>query len=136
MFCLFAFLTPAVSVADNSFSDIVRIQETSARRLEASLPDEPFATWLAKTLGPEVYIEWMTNDCGEGAGDPTRSESPDKPLCVEANAMGRDGTRVIVRIATGRGADDRSEPSLFALAIYRDGVWQDLARLSELKTKN
>lgn len=78
-----------------------RVKKMMVSELDARLPRESFAAWLARIAGPKAKIFWEVNDCGEQTGDPSADEDRDSPACVQASLFLSDGREFGALISVG-----------------------------------
>jgi len=76
------------------------VQRVSASKLDAALPNVPFATWFKQLVGPRAGVLWQLTECGDPI-DAAGNGGQDLPACVEANALFPDNRKVVVMIAIG-----------------------------------
>lgn len=110
---------------------VERLRTRSGSELHPSLPAEPLADWLRRTVPGSSVVRWERNDCGEASGDPARDEGRELPGCVSVHvqAFARDREVVLLFDATDgafRFATARSPGGRLRSGLEHPG---DLTRL-------
>lgn len=105
-----------IPVEEIEASVIRHAKALPASELDANLPNEPFETWLKRTLGPDAKLQWESNDCGEFDGSGRQTSVP---ICVDAKAEFSDGRRVSLWIVVGSLDIGSTKPEF----SKQSGVW-------------
>ncbi len=91
-------------------------QRISASKLDAGLPDLPFAKWFEQVVGPQRVVIWQVNECG----DQPKQNGRDLTACVEANSILSDRRKVVVLIAVGTFKEGIGNNPQFNYAVIED----------------
>lgn len=104
---------------------IFRVQQSSAARLDPTLPPMPFETWLRSEVGSEAVIGWVVRTADASVWRFPRVEA-------DISIQGRPG--VVIMIAVGK------QPTFKSLQLIEEGEgdifeWTRLRDLPEALTK-
>ncbi len=131
------FLAAAAQTDPNAARDaglIAEVKQVSVHKLDESLPDTGFDSWLQKESGAEARYHWEVNDCGEQSGTP--GDNAPVPTCVEVDARLKDGREIVIMIADDRpGATGKTNPpdwKIFFAQLTTPHEKINLRRLSDL----
>lgn len=109
-------------------------KQVSVHKLDETLPEVSFETWLAKESGPDAKYHWEVNDCGEQSGTP--GDNAPVPTCVEVDSSLKDGREIVIMIADDRpetaGKTDPPTWKIFFAQLATPHEKINLRRLSDL----
>src|SRR5262245_7481516 len=75
-----------VSPAQDRDSVIIEtVKHIPVSRLDSTLSDTMFETWIRQFVGDSTMLRWEVNDCGEQTGIPAVDTANDLPTCVEVD---------------------------------------------------
>ncbi|MCI0349941.1 MAG: hypothetical protein L0Z53_11000 [Acidobacteriales bacterium] len=114
---------------------IEMLQRFPANRLDAALPEMPFAEWLALLLPSQAQVQWEVNDCGEQSGDAAVDEAHSLPACVTASAeIGKERLDISSAFATWKSGviADIGGPEVFFISFGQEEDFLEIAKLSSL----
>jgi hypothetical protein len=120
---------PASAVAprlDWEDEAIARVKHMDVHELDPALDNAEFRYWFATSIAaPGSDVSYEMNDCGEQTGGPADA-GRDIPLCVEARALTRRGTRISLSILVGNNSRGvlEGEPGLYS--AYEEGTPKSL----------
>jgi hypothetical protein len=114
---------------------IAAAKNTSAHRLDSSLPDKTLAKWLQDVVGHQTPITWEVNDCGEQTGNPEVDKGRDFPMCAEAQAALEGRRKLYIAFSVGTfktGVQARSVRFAYAVVNGPDGPARSIRKLSQV----
>src|SRR5262249_46376134 len=79
---------------------IADTQRILASKLDAELPELPFADWFRKVVGPGTGVVWQLSECGEQSDAPS-ALAGDMRACVQVNAILPDDRKVVAMVTVG-----------------------------------
>jgi TonB family protein len=107
---------------------IALVQRMPTSTLDEGLPERSFGDWFKDLTGPDAGILWQLTECGERQG-----ADLDLLACAEANAVLRNGNKVVVAISVGTFKKGMiGVPSFFRAVIERDNQLYQVRRLRSL----
>jgi len=108
------------------------VQGMLASKLDAELPNRPFASWFSQIIGPEAGVVWQLTECGERIVAPDAT-GQDLPACAEVNANLLDGRKVFVVISVGTFKKGLTgKPAFFRAVVEQNEQFYQVRRLSAL----
>lgn len=130
---ILAAMLPGICLAQSSKLEkqaVELVKRAPVSTLEENMPRRPFADWLKEQVGAEAGIVWQLSECDQlGLAQP----GADAPACVEANALLRDGRKVVVLVAVGtfkKGVT--GDPGFYYAIIEQGDQLYSLNRLRDL----
>lgn len=126
---------PQASVQARDARAIAAAKNTSARRLDPSLPDRPLEKWLRQAVGPQARIAWEVNDCGEQTGNPEVDKGRDFPICAEAQVALPEKRTLHVSLSVGTlktGVRAASVQFAYAVIVQPRGPAKSISKLSQV----
>ena len=114
---------------------IAAAKNTSAHRLDPSLPEKSLAQWLRDVVGPHTPIAWEVNDCGEQTGNPIADKGRDFPTCAEAQVALPGKRTLYVSFSVGTvktGVRAASVQFAYAVIVQPAGSAKPISKLSQV----
>lgn len=107
------------------------VRRTRVSTLEPEMPDRRFEDWFKELAGDRAGVIWQLSECDRGIG--VREPGADQPACVEANALLKDGRKVVVMVAIGTFKKGiTGDPGFYFAIVEQEGQLVSFDRLRDL----